>query len=258
MPARPRTPRTNLLAACFAGDGVASHRSAADLHGLPGGHTDIAEITCPRWRRNQEDGLVVHESKALDSADCQVVDNIPVTSPELTLLMLGAVHRPVVVEMAFDVALRRELVTYESTRALLRRLGRRGRNGAGVLRAILDERVPERAVPESPMETWLLRLLCDLGFPPPVPQFEVRVGGRFYGRLDAAYPDAKVGLEFQSTEHHTGGRAMIRDNERRDAFDSIGWRVIGVTIADLRNRGMRIAPLLQQALQSRARSVLAS
>src|SRR5262249_8805973 len=137
----------------------------------PGGDKEIVEITCPRWRRTQEDGLVVHESKAFDPNDCAVVDNIPSTSPELTLLTLGAVCSPLTVEMALDVALRRELVTYESLRALLKRLGRRGRNGAGVLRTILDERVPDRAIPESPMETRMLHLLRELGFPPPIPQY---------------------------------------------------------------------------------------
>ena len=46
---------------------VASHRSAAALWELPGARRDIVEITCPRWRRAQHDGLVVHESLALDA-----------------------------------------------------------------------------------------------------------------------------------------------------------------------------------------------
>jgi hypothetical protein len=247
----PRTWRCDVLAACWAGGlgAAASHRTAAELHGLPGGTTDIVEITCPRWRRTQEAGLVVHESKALDSVDCTVVDNIPTTSVELTLLMLGAVCAPLVVEMALDNALRRERVTYQSIRALLDRLGRRGRNGAGVLRTIVDERVPAQAIPESPMETRLLWLLRQLGFPPPVPQYEVRIHGEFYGRLDAAYPDVRVGLEFQSYEHHAGKIAIDRDNMRRRRFKNIRWDVIEVTPADLRDRGLRLAPALRAAMR---------
>jgi hypothetical protein len=240
-----------LFAAQLAGgtDAVASHRSAAALHDLPGGNRAVAEITCVRWRRARHDGLVVHESSALAREDCTVVDNIRVTSVELTLLMLGAVCPPLTVEMALDVALRRELVTYESVRALLKRLGRRGRNGAGVLRAILDERVPERAVAESPMETKLLRLLRDLGFPTPVPQYEVWIQGRFYGRLDAAYPEQRVGLEYQSYEHHAGKLAIDHDNARRRRFRAIEWDIIEVTPEDLRTRGLRLAPALWQALR---------
>jgi hypothetical protein len=247
----PPTWRGDVLAACMAAGprAVASHRSAAELWGLPGRSTDVVEITCPRWRRGQEAGPVVHESKALDPADCTVVDNIPVTSPELTLLMLGAVRTPLTVEMALDVALNRELVTYASLRALLKRLGGRGRNGVGVLRAIVDERSPEMAVAESPMETRMLRLVRQLGFPPPTPQFEVWYEGRFYGRLDAAWPDLRVGVEYESYEHHAGRLALVRTTNRRDAFERIDWRVIGVTAEDIKNRGMRIAPLLHHALQ---------
>jgi len=247
----PMTWGANVLSACFAAGkyAVASHRSAAVLFEFPGADTVIVEITCPRWRRRKDDDLVVHESKALDPVDCAVVDNIPVTSPELTLLMLGAVCLPLTVEMALDVALRRELVTYDSMRELLKRLGRRGRNGAGVLRAILDERVPGGAIPESPMETRMLRLLRELGFPPPVPQYEVWNGDRFIGRVDAAYPDAKVALEYQSIEHHTGGVALIADNNRWRLFDRIGWKLIGVTIEDLRNHGLLLEPALWQVLR---------
>jgi hypothetical protein len=247
----PITWKSELLAAVLAGgtSAAASHRSACALFELPGGRTDIVEITCPRWRRNHEHGPVVHESKALDSRDSTVVDNVPTMSPELALLSLGAVCSPLVVEMALDVALRRELLTYTSARDVVDRLAQRGRNGAGVLRKIIDERVPQRAVPESPMETRLLRLLEQLGFPPPVPQYEVCHHGKLVGRLDAAYPEARIGLEFESIEYHTGKLALISGNARRNRFTRVGWTVIGVTIADLRNRGRLIAPTLDIALR---------
>jgi hypothetical protein len=105
--------RRDLVAACFAGgaDAAASHRSAAELWGLPGGRTHPPEITCHRWRRNQEDGLVVHESKVLETLDVRIVDGIPTVCPELTLVQLGAVHGRALVEMAYDAACRRSLVT---------------------------------------------------------------------------------------------------------------------------------------------------
>src|SRR5262245_44614264 len=241
-----------LLAACLAGGAraVASHRSAAALYDLPGGAPDIAEITCPRWRRARHDGLVVHETKALEAELCTTIDNIPVTSVELTLLMLGAVCSPLTVEMALDAALRRELVSYDSMRGVLKSVGRRGRNGAGVLRGILNERVPDGAARESPMETRLLRLLRDLGFPAPVAQYDVYVHGTFFGRLDAAYPELRVGLEYQSYEHHAGKLAVDRDNARRRRFKAIEWHIVEVTAEDVRNRGLTLAPALWKALHS--------
>jgi hypothetical protein len=99
------------------------------------------------------------------------------------------------------------------------------------------------------METRLLWLLRQLGFPTPVPQYEVWVHGQFYGRLDAAYPDQRVGLEYQSYEHHSGKLALDRDNARRRKFTSIRWEVVEVTAEDLRNRGMHLAPTLWAALR---------
>ena len=68
MAGAPPSWRASLLAACWAGGhrAVASHRSAAALWGLPSGRQDLTEITCPRWRRARHDGLVVHESMALN------------------------------------------------------------------------------------------------------------------------------------------------------------------------------------------------
>jgi hypothetical protein len=245
----PLTWRGGILAACWAGGmrAVASHRSAASLWELPGATEQIAEITCPRWRRARHGGLVVHESKALDAVDCRMVDNIPVTSPELTLLMLGSVCSPLTVEMALDRALLHGLVTRSSVEAILRRLGRRGRNGVAALRDAVDARDPGQAIPESPMETRLLRLLRELGFPPPVPQYEVRYYGKLVGRLDAAYPEQHIGIEFQSYAYHLGRAALDRDNARRRKFKEVRWDVIEVTPEDLRNRGLKLASALHAA-----------
>ena len=100
------------------------------------------------------------------------------------------------------------------------------------------------------METQLLWLLRQLGFPPPVPQYEVRHHGEFIGRLDAAYPEQCVGLEYQSYEHHLGKSALDGDNARRRKFKNIGWDVLEVTPKDLHNRGLHLAPELQKALGS--------
>jgi hypothetical protein len=136
----------DLLAACWAGGfrAVASHRSAAALWGLAGGRRSIQEITCPRWRRARHNELVVHETKAFDPTDATVIEGIPVTTPERTLLDLGAVCHESVVEMALDAAEKRELVTLDSVRATVARLGQSGRNGVGTIRRLVDARSPER------------------------------------------------------------------------------------------------------------------
>jgi hypothetical protein len=60
---------------------------------------------------------VVHETKALEGTDIADAGGIPVTTPERTLLDLGAVCHASVVEMALDAAEHRGLVTRRSVQA---------------------------------------------------------------------------------------------------------------------------------------------
>jgi len=238
----PVTWRGMVLAACLAGGphAVASRRSAASVWAVGGGDERIQEILCPRWRRPKEPGLVVHETKALDTRDVTVVDAIPVTTVERTLLDLGAVRHPLTVERAVETALRKELTTLPDLRVTVRRLGRRGRNGVGVLRRILDERDPDRRLTESEMEMRMLHVLRANGLPEPITQFEIRHQGRFVARVDAAYPEFRIALEYESFAWHTGKDALVRDSARRNAVVGAGWIPIGLTWDDLRAGGQRV------------------
>jgi predicted transcriptional regulator of viral defense system len=229
----------DLLAACWAGGfrAVASHRSAAALWDFAGGRPSIQEITCPRWRRARHDGLVVHESNAFDPVDAMLIEGIPVTTPERTLLDLGAVCHESVVEMALDAAEKRELVTLESVRATVKRLARSGRNGVGTLRRLLDAHSPDRKPTESEMETLLLQVLRRNGFPGPVTQYEIRCAGRFVARVDAAYPEWRIAIEYDSYEYHSGHKAHDKDNTRRNKIAAAGWLPVTATAEDLRAGG---------------------
>jgi hypothetical protein len=232
----------DLLAACWAGGfrAVASHRSAAALWGLAGGRRSIQEITCPRWRRARHNELVVHETKAFDPTDATVIEGIPVTTPERTLLDLGAVCHESVVEMALDAAEKRELVTLDSVRATVARLGRSGRNGVGTIRRLVDARSPERKPTDSEMETMLLQVLRRKGYPEPITQYEIRCAGRFVAKVDAGYPQWRIAIEYDSYEHHAGRKAIDRDSERRNKVIGAGWIPVTATYADLRAGGPRL------------------
>jgi hypothetical protein len=236
----PRCWRGDLLAACWAGGfrAVASHRSAAALWQLAGARRNIVEITCPRWRRAQHEELVVHETKALDPVDLTVVDRIPVTNPELTLLHLAAVCHPSTVEMAFDAAERRELVTRSSVEALVRRLGKQGRNGIGVLRELLERHDPAQTPRHSEMETKVLQVLRRNGLPVPITQYEIRRhDGVLVAQVDAAYPEWKVAIEYDSYEWHTGRARLDKDVKRRLAIQRARWCPVTATAANLRGDG---------------------
>lgn len=234
----PASWRGDLLAACWAAQGlaIASHRSGAALRELPGGRTDLIEITCKRWKRAKADGLVVHETKLLDAPDIDCVDGIPCASVEQTLLGLAAVV-PDTVEMAVDRALHKQMTTISALEDFVQRKGKRGRNGAGVLRELVRRLDPLAGVSESAMETKLKQLLRRHGFPTPAFQYEVRHAGRFIARVDAAYPEHRIAIEYDSYEHHTGKQAIVRDNDRRNALREVGWRTVVFTAQDIARDG---------------------
>src|SRR5882757_1736587 len=94
------------------------------------------------------------------------------------------------------------------------------------------DRVVELADPaaESAMETRLRLILVLGGLPAPRVQYPVVDGGQPLGRVDLAYPDAAVGIEYDSDGH----RETFRADRRRDvAMAAAGWTILRFTSADV-------------------------
>ena len=249
----PETWKGNLLAACWAGGfrAVGSHGSAAELHELPGRQRSVVEITCPRWRRTHVNGLVVHETKALDPVDVTVVDRIAVTTVARTLFDLGGIYRKGMVELALENALRRGLVTEVELVLTVKRLSRSGRSGGPILRELLAARAPKQRPTESEVETRLLQAIRRHGLPAPIAQHEVWDGFRKLGRVDFAYPDARVAIEYDSDEFHSGRAPTRRDRARRHELIAASWLPIDVGPTDLRSGGTLACAAIAQALRDR-------
>ena len=242
---------SHVLAACWAGGfrGVASHRSAAALYGLAGGRRTIIEVTCPRWRRARHDGLVVHETKTLAEWDVAIVQGIPATTVERTLLDLGAVCGPGTVRIALDAAEHRGLTSLKRVEAALARLAESGRPGVTSLRQALDAALARRGIPESEMETMLLDAIRRHGLPEPVLQYEIRdARGRFVARVDGAYPWCHVTWEYDSKQEHTGELALARDAERRNRIVLAGFSPLTVRYEDLRAGGAEFCATLRSLI----------
>jgi hypothetical protein len=253
--AAPPSWEADLLAACLAapGPGVASHRSAAAVHGLPGGRP-VVEITCDRWHRAQRPAIRVHETDTLDGRDVTTVSGIPVTSVPRTLLDLCGCAAPREAESAVEAALRRRLTTLVELDATLARLARRGRRGVRTLRGFVAPRLAAAAFSptDSEAESAVLQLIRRAGLPDPVRQVRVYDGARFVARVDLAYPDARVAIEYDSDEFHTGRVATATDSARRHRLIAAGWLPITAVSSDLRSGGALFAAALRAALASRS------
>ncbi|HEX2023753.1 MAG TPA: hypothetical protein VHF00_03560 [Acidimicrobiales bacterium] len=224
-------PEQPVMAACLATRGVASHRSAGVLWGLRGIQAPVAEITLLGDRRRPLPGVRVHRTGMLEPIDVSRVRRIPVTTPARTLLDLGAVAAAEVVESALEDALMRRLVSFDLLARTLERLGGPGRSGAGVLRALVEERDPATAPTQSVFEDAVLRVLRKAGLPEPVRQHTVAGV-----RLDFAYPLHRLGIEADSRIWHGARTDVQRNSDKANRLLAHGWRVLHFTWFDLRHR----------------------
>jgi very-short-patch-repair endonuclease len=247
----PETWDQRLLAVCLWLDGrcVVSHRAAGAIWGLDDCERDVIEVTTvgrvtpPLW-------LVVHRTKSFPQHDRTTHGLFPITSPTRTLIDLAAVVDEEALEVAFDSALRKGLTSVDYCVRRIDRLGSRGRTRAGALREIAELR-RSGGHTKSAMETKTWRRIRLAGFPSPVRNFVVRVEERTR-KIDLAWPNLRVGVEYHSDEQHSSLRARHGDLVRNDELVALGWRILYVTGEMVRNPE-RFLALLGETLRIAAR-----
>jgi hypothetical protein len=210
---------------------VLSHESAAAWSGVDlMSPVDVLHVTAPRNRGRRSDsapGVRIHRAE-LAPADIRTTRGVRVTAPNRTIV---DVARSSSLEAAVCVAdgyLRRRLTTKSSLSSYAASLAGPGRPSAIRVADLAD---PSAA---SVFESLTRLLLAGAGLPPPVTQFTIRDrDGRWIGRVDFAWPDARLVLECDGFEHHASHEAFHRDRRRWTALSRAGWRVAVVTWHDV-------------------------
>ena len=110
------------------------------------------------------------------------------------------------------------------------------------------ERCDPRA--ESPPESTLRLHLADAGLPVPVPQYRIFVGGEFLARVDLAWPDIRMAIEYDG-QWHSDPNQLGRDRARLRALNEAGWYVYHVTRDDLRDPAVLTRDLARVATARR-------
>jgi len=208
------------------GTAVGGH-SAAAWHGAPfAGPHDPVTVLRPatvEWKGPRE--AKVHRTD-IDHADVEDRDGVPVTSALRTAWDVAALETLGTAVAALDAMVRTGAVTMGE----LRTMAAAGTGRRGVTRV-------RRAVPlvdpraESPPES-RVRVACVLAGLSPVPQYEVWLAGEFVGRVDLAFPEARLAVEYEGA-HHFEGLQIARDDARIERLAAAGWRVIRLSAVDL-------------------------
>ena len=227
--------------------GVLAGYSAAELLGASCGPPNTpAEVLCPRSRRRLP-GLIVH-SDALATGETVVRDGLRMTTPARTAYDLARWLTLTEGVTAVDALAYRFPFGLDEVRALRsHHLGARGGRRIERVLSLVDRRA------ESPMES-RTRVALVLGGLLPQVQYRVLVGN-LRVRLDLAFPEALLGVEFDGGHHRTAEQARL-DLHREAALAAAGWTVlrfdagtvfrrpdliVGRTRAELARRGGKIA-----------------
>ena len=251
------TPEQRIMAAVLAaGPGaLASHRSAAHLHGVPGvaDASRIIDVIVPSrhdttlGRRAVNvlgfDGVDVHRPRDMRRLRPHRIDAIPCTNILRTLVDLGAVA-PDAVHGAVGHALTTELVSLSAIETACGEHSRRGRRGITALRAAIDDWAIDAKPADSVLEPAMRRLLSAYGLP--TVEFHARIGGR---EVDFHVIGTPIVIECDGWAYHGRHREQFERDRMMDAeFAARGWIVLRFTYRRITSRPAEVARLIRCAI----------
>lgn len=230
----------------MAPDQFFSHTTAARLWGAPlprtvqdGGEVHVSTIgDGVRMRRP---GVVSHRIAASMPVE---LDGRSIANPADTwfqcagLLGVGAL-----VAVGDHVVGRNQLATIDDLRAAVAPGARHVVRARTALELV-------RVGSESAMETWWRVAVVEAGFDEPELNVDVQDGaGCFLGRVDMAWPEHRIALEYDG-DHHRERDVFQHDQQRDNGFVVNDWIVVHATAAD-RARPAVLFQRLRQAFAHR-------
>lgn len=210
-----------------------SHCTAAYLHGfLDVPRPDHLDVLVLRGRHDNLRGLRLHTTVSLGADELTVVEGLPCTSRARTLVDLAAGACPSDLErVALDLG-RRDVGALTRAVDLLDR--RRGVPGRRRLLDVLAGLPGDVGVIGSPLEVRGVQALAAFDLPAPRLQYRVRdLDGAVIKRVDAAWPDARVAVEFDGGAYHDLVHQKAEDARARGRMRALGWEVIVLRSRDL-------------------------
>lgn len=227
------------------GAAVAGRAAAALYGGLKAAPDEPVDVIAPTGVRiGPVAGLRIHTA-TLASDDVVRLGDIALTSPERTCWDLARWLDMVEAVVVIDSLLARQVVTTERLREYgLRRAGDRG--WRPLMRAV---RFADAGA-ESPQESRVRVRLVLAGLPKPETQYVLADKGQFIARLDLAWPEFRVAVEYDGLWHDDPDQ-FHRDRQRLNRLLGGDWIVLHVTAKRLRDDFDGFVAEVRAALRSR-------
>lgn len=234
----------------FYHDAVASHRTAAVLHGLPVlWPGDAVELTSEKADKRRRTDLVLRRAPVPPDHLVCTDDGIPVTSVARTVVDCARTRCFREALVVADAALHLQMVTKEELDAVL--VDVRGWPGSPAAARVVRYASP---LAESPGETLLRVDLLKLGYANAVPQFSVRGHSGKQYRADFAIPELGVLVEFDGEVKYTERASLVAEKRREDDLRLAGWAIVRVVWSELGDLDRLRAKLLVAAARSGSRA----
>ncbi|GAB3950342.1 hypothetical protein GCM10029976_084910 [Kribbella albertanoniae] len=208
---------------------VASHQSAAVLHGLPTWNLDLtkAQATKPAGRTRSDAAIEIHRGP-IDPDEIVEVDGLRVVTPARAVAELACTSSYEVGVVLADAALHRGLATPDE----LVEMADRHHFWPGSPAARSAARFAN-GLSESVGESRLRVLAANHGLPSPQLQVKIfEADGRLIARVDALLADVLV-VEFDGATKYGDGEAVVGEKWREDRLRARGYQVVRVGWADL-------------------------
>jgi len=166
-------------------------------------------------------GVVVRDELLLEN-EFQLIDGMPVTTPERTAFDVGRRGRLDDAIGRLDALARATDFKAPTLEELAARHGHtRGLRQLETALQLMD------AGAESPKETWLRLLIIRAGYPRPQTQIPVlSPDGRRVYRLDMGWEDIMLALEYDGDHHRTTRERFAYQIERAEDLQELGWTVV--------------------------------
>ena len=226
--------------------GVVAGHSAAAMHGV-------------RWVEGREPAELIHDNHkspkrivvrtdALLPGETLFIGSMAVTSPARTAFDIGRYTRNRLrAVQRIDAVMNVTGVTVTDIEAVA--AAHPGVRGLKRLRAVL--RLVDGGA-ESPHETTARLALIDAGLPAPTTQVTVfDDDGQFIGRVDMAYEDVKVAIEYDGEQHWSDPVIRGQDIDKGVAYVGARWHVVRVSSDLLYKRRATYIDRAEKAIRDR-------